>query len=300
MAKTGSKTIISQTLVGLTLSNSERRRPCIVQFSGTDLGRPYFLKDKETVLGREPRSGIRLNELKVSRRHAKISITKNGVFIEDLRSANGTFVNGAPLSDPAKLRDGDMITIGPAAFKYFAPGNVEQLFHDKLYRQATIDAKTGVFNDKYLLTTLRSEIEMSKNFRRDLSIIIYDLDHFKKVNDRFGHLFGDHVLKVTAQVVCHIVRKNDVVCRYGGEEFVVVLPETDLHLAVSLAERVRRALEQTQFPVTVSRKKHVHVQTMSLGVAQMSPGKDTLESLLKAADSKLYKAKRGGRNRVAA
>lgn len=293
------KTMISDTLVGMTLTGRERRQPCLVQFSGQDLGRPHFVNAGDSVVGRDPRAEIFINEPKLSRQQCQITFDKKSCSIIDLRSANGTYVNRIKVGiQPVALNDGDTVILGNTTFKFFAPGNVEQLFYDKVYREKTIDQKTKVFNDKYLISHLRTEIMSSLSLQRDLCIIIYDLDHFKMVNDTYGHVFGDEVLKITAQIVAEVIRKNDALCRYGGEEFVVILPQTDLATAARLAERIRKATSLHVFKLKKKGRLLKHIQTMSLGVVQLNGKIATPEKMIKAADRLLYNAKKSGRNRV--
>jgi two-component system cell cycle response regulator len=298
MKQGGTKTLISSTLVGFNVGARERKMPCLVQFSGQELGRPFFLSKDVNTIGRQPRTDIRLNEQKVSRSHARILVRGRQCWLEDLKSSNGTYINKIRISQPQVLNDGDLITIGAASFKFFAAGNAEQIFYDEIYRKATIDEKTGVFNDKFLASALRSELETSLSFGRPMSIIIIDLDHFKKVNDTYGHLFGDHVLKISAEIFSRCIRKNDILCRYGGEEFVVVLPETDLKTSIKLANRIRTNLADFVFTIRNGQQRVNHQQTLSAGVATISPKLASVTGLLKSADAKLYEAKHGGRNRV--
>ena len=301
MAARGAKTVLSNTLVGPSFTGKQKSLPCFVVFSGHDLGRPHFLEQPRTVIGRDPRAGIRIDEKKVSRTHCEVAVDAGSkVWLRDMGSANGTWVDGARVTGPVELRDGAMITVGSASFKYFAAGNIEQLLYDKVYQEKTIDQKTRVFNDKYLMSTLRAEVEVSKSFGRDLCLIMYDLDHFKAVNDTFGHRFGDHVLAKTAELVSANLRANDDLCRYGGEEFTIILRETDLRTAVALADRLRATVAAHVYTVAVGGKKIRHVQTMSLGVVQMTPATADAGRLIQAADELLYASKRAGRNRVSA
>lgn len=292
------KTMITETLVGITLSERQRRLPCLVQFSGSDLGRPFFIESDINVVGRDIRSDILVDEVGVSRKHCQILNTSRGVVIEDMGSANGTYVNNRKIRGPATLKDGCMITLGKAQFKFFSAGNVEQMFYDKVYREKTIDEKTKVFNDKFLATTLKTEMSLAKAYKRDLALIMYDLDHFKKVNDTFGHKFGDEVLKVTAEIVSDVIRKNDVFCRYGGEEFVIILRQTKIETAMKLAERIRKNVSYHVFYPEQKKEAVNHVQTISMGVAKYSTRYKTNGDFIKAVDKRLYEAKRRGRNCV--
>jgi diguanylate cyclase (GGDEF)-like protein len=154
------------------------------------------------------------------------------------------------------------------------------------------------------MDALESEFKFSKTYERELSIIYYDLDFFKKVNDTFGHNAGDFILKESAALVKAAVRKDDILGRYGGEEFVIILPRTDGRTAADLAERIRQKHEQHQFPLEYEdggqKKRIAHRQTISMGVAQLKPSIPTAKDFLEAADKKLYSSKHTGRNKVTA
>jgi diguanylate cyclase (GGDEF)-like protein len=215
--------------------------------------------------------------------------------LEDLNSSNGTFVNNEKLVGKITLKDGDIIRFGTILFKYFSHDNVENIFHDKIYRMATIDAGTQTFNKKYLMESLETEFKYARTYEKDLSIIYFDLDHFKKVNDTHGHSAGDVVLKEVAALVKGHIRKDDVFCRYGGEEFVVLLPNTNMRTAYDLAERIRKALELQVIPCGTDAKV---TQTVSLGVSQLQAEMKDPQDFLNDADRKLYTSKKEGRNRV--
>jgi diguanylate cyclase (GGDEF)-like protein len=202
------------------------------------------------------------------------------------------------VSSKSLLKDGDMIRLGTILFRFFASDNAESIMADKIYRMATIDAGTDIFNKKYLLDALESEMKFARQYKRPLSIIYYDLDHFKKVNDTLGHNGGDVVLKETAAICKAAIRKNDVLGRYGGEEFVIVLPDTDQRTAAELAERLRIAVQNNVFNIEVEGRVVAHRQTMSMGVSQMSPDMQTIEAFLESADKKLYQSKQTGRNKI--
>ena len=216
------------------------------------------------------------------------------VSVEDLGSANGTYVNDERIREPTALKDGDLLRLGPLHFKFFSRNSIENLFHDELYRQATMDAGTQIFNKRYLLDTLEAEFQSSRVHERPLSVIYYDLDFFKKVNDTHGHQSGDYVLRESARLTKACLRKDDTFGRYGGEEFVIVLPNTEMAAAAELAERIRAALEAHPFTF----EDNTLTQTVSIGVSQTRPEFETHEALLADADRKLYQSKRGGRNRV--
>ena len=291
------KTIIADP--GSTVFQPPKRKAAsLIQYNGANLGKRIHLSEQRIVVGRTPEAHLFINEASVSRQHAAISSNVAGFEIEDLGSSNGTFINDVKVVARTQLKDGDMIRLGTILFRFFASDNAESIMADKIYRMATIDAGTDIFNKKYLLDALESEIKFAKQYKRPLSIIYYDLDHFKKVNDSLGHNGGDIVLRETANICKAAIRKNDVIGRYGGEEFVIILPDTDQRTAAELAERLRIAIENHLFKVDVDGRSVTHRQTMSMGVSQLTPDMQTLETFLESADKKLYQSKQSGRNKV--
>jgi two-component system cell cycle response regulator len=173
---------------------------------------------------------------------------------------------------------------------------VEAQYHEEIYRMTIIDGLTQAHVKRYLLESLEKELIRARRHARDLSFIMFDIDHFKKINDVHGHLAGDFVLKELARIVQGRIRRDEVFARYGGEEFAIVLPETNLDGARALAEGLREKVEQSRF---VFQNESIRV-TISIGVAMLGDQDRTSLDLIKQADSKLYEAKRGGRNRVIA
>jgi diguanylate cyclase (GGDEF)-like protein len=273
-----------------------RSRPCLIQYTGDALGRRYFLDTPEVTIGRLPTNSIVISDPGVSRTHARCFVAGDVIALEDLGSRNGTFINDRRIQVRTPLRDGDILRIGGVLLKFFAQDNFENAFHDKIYRMATIDGGTDLFNKSYLLETLESEFKFSRAKGRPLSLIYYDLDFFKKVNDEHGHSCGDYILRESSQVAKSCVRKEDVIGRYGGEEFVVVLPVADTPIAAELAERIRKTIAGHPFLFNGTPL----CQTVSLGVAEIRPEYKTYQELLDDADRKLYISKNAGRNRITA
>jgi diguanylate cyclase (GGDEF)-like protein len=197
------------------------------------------------------------------------------------------------LIEEYQLRRGDQIKIGDTIFKYLSGSDVEAQYHETIYRMTIMDGLTNVHNKRYLLETLERELPRAIRHQRPLSLCMFDLDHFKQVNDTYGHIAGDYVLKEVASVVRSRLRPDDVIARYGGEEFAVLLPETDLKGAQAIAEELRKLIAERVFEFEGER---IPV-TVSIGCTQLR-GEDDAMKLVKAADVKLYEAKRGGRNRV--
>ena len=278
----------------LVRGTPSRGRACLIQYSGDALGRRYLLDAPEITVGRSSVNGIVIHDDSVSREHAKILSKDGAVIVSDLGSSNGTFIQDAPVRAPTAMQNGDILRLGNILFKFFAHDNVENVFHDNIYRMATIDAGTQLFNKKYLLETLDSEFRTCRVYGRPLSVIYYDLDFFKKVNDTHGHGCGDFILRESAQVAKACMRAEDVLARFGGEEFVAILPGADSRTAAELAERLRKSMEEHAFVFEGKKLK----QTISIGVSQNQPAFKSATDLLNDADQKLYQSKHGGRNRV--
>jgi diguanylate cyclase (GGDEF)-like protein len=260
------------------------------------MGSRHALRDAHLVIGRGEDCDIRIEDNSVSRRHGRVYPSKDGYLVEDLQSTNGTFVNDEPVS-VQPLNNGDYLRIGNCIFRYLADGNVESAYHEEIYRLTIIDGLTGIHNKRYFLEFLDRELSRSARYLRPLSLILFDIDHFKVVNDHHGHLAGDFVLRELAQMAKSVVRTEELLARYGGEEFAVVLPETSAEGAFNLAERLRSQVESHSF---LFENKTLGI-TISVGMTttQGETELDVLQLILRA-DKKLYEAKRAGRNRVAA
>ena len=272
------------------------REACVVHIypSGPNMGRRYPLSNVSGVLiGRSSDCSIQIDDHSVSRRHARIDPTPEGFCASDLGSTNGTFVNDTPCQRQL-LKDGDYVRVGNCIYRFLAGGNIEAEYHEEIYRLAIIDGLTEIPNKRYLLEFLNRELARSGRHARPLSVLVFDIDHFKQINDTHGHLCGDYVLRELAQRLRDVIRAEELFARYGGEEFVMVLPETTLEDAKVVAERVRGLIadqpfrfdEQT-FPVTIS-----------IGVAATRGETIDPVELIQKADDRLYEAKRSGRNRV--
>jgi len=269
------------------------KEACLVVIYGLDLGKKYNLNRPQIIIGRSSKADIQIDQEAVSRNHCKIINTGKAILLRDMGSTNGTYINDE-LIDEYVLRDGDYIKVGRCIFKFLSGSNIENAYHEEIYRLTTIDGLTQVYNKRYFAETLEREIGRAQRYRRDLSLILFDIDHFKNVNDTFGHLAGDSVLKQLANVIKGRIRREDVLARYGGEEFAIILPEIDKHNALQFGEKIRRITEKavfrfedTEIPVSVS-----------VGIATLTPEIQELTDFIKVADDNLYSAKAAGRNRV--
>lgn len=264
---------------------------------GPDMGRRWGLETAEIVVGRGSDCDIQIDRDSVSRRHARVFRSDDQWFVEDLGSTNGSYINDLPITH-APLRDGDFVKIGSAIFKFLYGGSVETSYHEEIYRMTIVDGLTGAHNKRFFLEFLEREMARCARYGRPLSLIMFDIDHFKAINDTHGHLTGDYVLKELSRRLLHRIRKEELLARYGGEEFAVVLPETGHEGSMQFAETLRRMIcdepfeyEGDSFPVTIS----LGVATLEGG--SRGPPPDTAE-FIRAADANLYKAKRDGRNCV--
>jgi two-component system, cell cycle response regulator len=273
------------------------KKPAALLVVGGDLNGTLFnLEEKEISVGRNPDNQIPLDFNGISRYHFKIlTHDDESHTIEDGGSKNGTFVNNKKIEGSHKLEKGDMVKLGNIALKYLPKGDPERLTYDKLHLEANTDSLTSCFNKGYFNNSIDLDVKKSKITGQPLSLIVFDLDHFKKLNDGYGHDAGDYVLKEISDVIRkHGVRDNDVFARYGGEEFVILLPKTNLKQAFEIAERLRKLIEGHDF-LYDNQKLPV---TASIGVADYRQGVATGTDLFKRADGAVYKSKEGGRNQV--
>jgi diguanylate cyclase (GGDEF)-like protein len=288
----------AKTVVTSISRISERptgKEACLVVIYGSELGKKYNLNAPSLVIGRSSKCDIQIDQESISRNHTKIVNTGKSILIRDLGSTNGTYVNDEPI-DEYVMRDGDLIKIGRTIFKFLTGGNIENAYHEEIYRLTTIDGLTQIFNKRYFLETIEREIARSHRYRREMSLVMFDIDHFKKINDSFGHLAGDYVLKHLAQTVKTRIRREDCFARYGGEEFAIVLPEIDGLNAKPFAEKIRQLVEGTEFKFE---NTNIPV-TVSMGVATLDMDSTDPQALIKRADERLYEAKSSGRNCVCA
>lgn len=277
------------------LEEAKASAPVLVVISGRPLGKSFFLTSSSMVLGRDLTADISIGETSISRRHTEFLIDASGIYVQDLGSTNGTFLNDQKLEAKQKLSDGDLVRCGSTILKFLKEGKIENIHYGKMYDLATQDDLTGALNKKALLDLIKEEFTRTSARSGNLSLLMFDLDHFKQINDKFGHLAGDYVLKeVCTLLKSKMIRQQDALGRYGGEEFILVLRETPVRVAVEVAERIRGTIERHSFSFE---DKSIPV-TISVGVATLDSAVATEEVLIGNADKALYDAKNQGRNRV--
>ena len=260
----------------------------------TDFGRRHVLKKPLTTIGRGRDNDIALRSDAVSRHHAELQRQGSEFIVRDLGSTNGMFVN----DDPARLQEwrlkrGDQLRIGDTVFKYLSGTDIEAQYHAVIGQMALTDGLTNLCNRKQLDALLTEEVGRAQRHRRALSLLMIDIDHFKRINDEHGHLIGDGVLTRLALIMQQRLRPSDKLGRYGGEEFCAILPETPLGGAADIAESLRALVQEQRIVVD----NQVIAVTVSVGVAQLQAQMQCAD-LYRAADQMLYRAKNQGRNRI--
>jgi two-component system, cell cycle response regulator len=269
-------------------------QPRLVAIAGPALGK-YFDLGEETIIGRSSEAQVVIVDDGISRQHAKIEHRGADHVLYDLGSTNGVFVNGKRVQKQV-LVDGDRIRCGSTTvLKFSLQDALEENFQKQMYDSAVRDPLTGVYNKRHFQDSMTTEFAFHSRHDTELSVVMIDVDHFKRVNDTHGHLAGDYVLKIVAKVIGHSLRTEDILCRYGGEEFGVILRSTGAEQALVVAERIRKAVAAQAFEFE---DKKIPV-TASLGVSTLRKANfPSAQALVRAADEYLYAAKQAGRDRT--
>ncbi len=268
----------------------------LVQIYGDDLGKRFPI-NPEISLGRALTNTIVLEAESVSRRHGLCYRRGRKHLLMDLGSTNGTLLNDAIIDGETELSHGDVLTIGSTVFKFIAGNNAEANYYEEIYQLTIIDGLTQIHNRRYFIEFLERELVRSARTGTPLSLVLFDVDMFKSLNDNYGHLFGDRVLKHVVRLAQPLVRREQLIARYGGDEFAVVLTDTDVDGGFQFAERLREAVEATI--ITGPEAEEVST-SLSLGIAQLGVNPLEPEEFIAIADQALYEAKRAGRNRAVA
>jgi len=267
---------------------------CLVVIYGEEMGRRVRVTAEPLIIGRSPKCEVQIDQESVSRNHCRIRFEGGEFLVCDLDSTNGTYVNDDLVQGEGRIRHGDQIKVGRTILKFIVGDDVEVEYHEEIYRLMTTDGLTQLNNKRYFDETLDREVARAKRYKRTFSLLVFDVDHFKRINDRLGHLAGDAILRQLGSVLLGRLRVNDVLARIGGEEFGIITPEVGLEGATELANKIRRLIGDTRFEFEGTA---VEV-TVSAGVAEWQPHYEDPSELFKAADAKMYDAKRRGRNQV--
>jgi diguanylate cyclase (GGDEF)-like protein len=281
-------------------------RPALVFLSGELIAVPIPLEREDVILGRALEAEIRVNDTSVSRQHARITTEKNAetgrieYIVSDLGSRNGTFLNGHRVRR-AILSNGDKISIGDTILRFDLLDEIDREYQRQIHRLISHDDLTGLLSSRSFFSELRREAGRAKAENRPFCVLMMDGDHFKGVNDTFGHLTGSKTIEEIGFSITNNLRSGDAAARFGGDEFAAFLLDADLPQAMIAAERIRESIAEYEFSVVRQGKpKSTHHITVSIGVSSFpDDSRDPIE-LVEMADSALYRAKREGRNRVAA
>jgi diguanylate cyclase (GGDEF)-like protein len=274
-----------------------KRRPLLFVIQGPLLGTVISIKGASALIGRGLAADVLLRDETISRAHARVSVTEHGIYIADLQSQGGTFVNDAKVVGSVKLHDGDRLRFGRGTVvKFSLVDAVEENALLTLFELTLRDPLTRTYNRRYFDRRLHEEFSFARRQQSALSLLLIDIDHFKRVNDKYGHPVGDMVLELVAASIQKVTRPEDVLARYGGEEFVVIARGASSENAEVLAERIRRHVLALSVPLPGA---EVRV-TVSVGVATMSADSSypSCEELVVAVDDAMYQAKSLGRNRA--
>ena len=285
--------ITQRTLLSDGPRRTGPRSACVVVIHGEGLGRRVDIVDAPVLVGRSQEADLSIAHRSVSRQHCRIWRDGDDYRIRDLGATNRTRLNDAAI-DEAVLSDGDHVVIGESILKFISRNSVEARYHEEIYQLATHDALTELYNRRHFVEMADKEIARAVRHRRPLALCIIDVDLFKPVNDRHGHIAGDEVLRQIAAHLRQHVRSEDMAARIGGEEFAVLLQECGIEAAAGFAERLRQAIADAWFSPGGERQRI----TVSIGISVLNPARETRAALMAAADVALYRAKHDGRNCV--
>ncbi len=290
--------VASDTFRG-RLREADEVPPALVVLIGPPgyVGKQYPITANDIVIGRSVEAQVYIDDKSISRSHAKFAVNGNEISIIDLGSTNKTIVNGEVVPPLASclLKNNDQIKTGNIIFKFLEKGNIEAITNAAMYDRAQKDALTGAHSKGALLDKGPEAVKRSELLNEPLSLVTFDIDHFKKVNDTYGHPGGDFVLKELSHIVISkLIRSNDFFARYGGEEFVLLLSGSSAKVAGEVGERIRQTIEAHDF---VFEGKKIIV-TISVGIATKLPHESEWTQIYERADKALYHSKQNGRNRT--
>lgn len=277
---------------------------CLIELIGKQENKKYNLfiqdiiekKDYTFSIGRAPDiNDIIIEDTSVSRKHAIISKKGDQFFIRDNNSTNGTYINNEKISGETRLSNQDKVKIGNTILK-FLQGDIESLFLDNLREKINVDKLTNTYNRQYFEEQLKKLFALAKRYNKTLSLMLFDIDDFKKINDTYGHPAGDYILSELGRIISERLRNTDIFARVGGEEFAIICQETEIKNSRRLAEDLCRRV--SEYPFIYNNKK-IPV-TLSMGLCEYNSALSSESDMYTLCDSLLYKAKRSGKNRVCA
>lgn len=268
--------------------------PYLVILSGCDRGKQFKLNQSSNIFGRNAEADIVIGDPKISRKHGLLKISTDGILLEDLQSTNGTFVAGERIQK-YWLSMHDRILVGDTIMRIDYKCCNEAASVQALYQAAYTDELTGILNRGAFMLRAQEEFSFCKRNNALMSIVMCDVDHFKLINDNYGHPAGDHILKELSAILAAQMRREDLLGRYGGEEFIMLLRETPEDAAEGWADRVRQTVMQYPFIY----QGLAIPTTISIGLCtRRVTALDALPTIIRVADNALYRAKQNGRNRL--
>jgi len=281
----------------LMLHNITSTRPYLIILAGSAMGSMHLIDRDVSVIGRSEKADVRIIDDGISREHSRIVRKDGKMFVEDLASTNGTFCNGSRVTSHS-LAEGDKIMIGSGTIlKFTYHDQIDEIFQRQLTESALRDPLTGTYNKRFFSDRVANEFAYAERHRAPLALLFLDIDMFKSINDTHGHAGGDVVLREVATLMTRSLRNEDVIARFGGEEFAIIGRGIDGVKARALAQRICKAIANHRVEVNGA----VVPVTVSIGVACLpDPRIRNANELVVAADEAMYDAKRAGRNRVCA
>ncbi len=281
------------------IENLEKIYASLIILHGDGIGTQFDIRRNDLNIGLSSDADVMVSDKRISRFHAKIKVIydhdrKQSLYeLLDLDSTNHVYVNGKQTRDHL-LHDGDKIQVGDTILKFVIQDKIEAKFHLDIQRKIEYDDLTSLLTYESFKTAVCRELETSRDKNSRNSLLMMDIDDFKKVNDTYGHLTGSYILEKMGSIIKNNIRQFDVPARYGGEEFITCLPDTSKHEAFHSAERLRKNIAGHDF---IYNNTEVKI-TVSIGISQFPENGLTLEELVNSADYMLYKAKKEGKNRV--
>lgn len=269
----------------------------VIKGTESDFGKIFSIGRKKIRIGRAKDNHISLNDPRISNSHCQIRVIKDTeieqIIVTDLDSTNGTYVNGE-LVEERTLKSGDKIGMGSSIIRFSFHDDIEEKYHARLFAFATTDSLTSFYNRRYILSELENQSRIAKRNHRVFCIFLLDIDGFKEINDTFGHLIGDEIIKKIAACIKRNLREQDFAGRFGGDEFMIILPETEIKGALKLGDRVRRKIEEFVIP----HEGRQISTTITGSIGQYGLHGDSSAHLLQVTDRALCQAKKLGKNRI--
>jgi two-component system cell cycle response regulator len=296
---TDKTSVVQSDTFKVRIAQAGESPPCLVLLVGpaNEVGRQWPIESSDYVIGRSHMANVHVQDGSVSKSHAKLVMSNGEVTIIDLESTNKTIVNTKMLKplQPVKLNNNDQIKLGNIIFKFLEKGNIETVSVAQTFNKALIDQLTGINNRGALNVQGVELFNKSRLLGSALSVIVFDIDHFKRINDSYGHPAGDYVLKDLSHVVRdNLIRGNDYFARYGGEEFCLLILGSPIERVQEIGERIRKTIQEYNF---VYEGATIPV-TISAGISIIRDTDKSWADVFNRADKALYESKNGGRNRV--